>query len=55
MFQLLLETDIIGQIEAIKELYKQNTQQEFVYQILSSVCTKENYFFKVRKVAMHYI
>lgn len=50
LFQLLQEKDIIGQIEAIKQLYKFNT--EFVYEILKSISTNENYFFKVRKIAL---
>ncbi len=52
---MLLEKDIIGQIEAIKQLYKLTTHQQFIYKILQSVSTNEGYFFKVRKMALKYM
>ena len=53
LFQLLLEKDIIGQIEAIRQLYKMDTQ--FVYEIVQSVSTNEKIFYKVRKIALKYL
>ena len=47
LFQLLRENDIIGQIEAIKQLPKYN--ETLVYEILKTVSESENYFFKVKK------
>lgn len=47
---MLQEKDIIGQIEAINQLKKFNS--ELVYEILKSVSINENYFFKVRKQAI---
>jgi len=50
LFQLLRETDIIGQIEAVNQLHKYNS--ELVYEILKTVSKNENYFFKVRKCVL---
>lgn len=47
LFQLLREQDIVGQIEAVRQLYKYN--EDFVYEILKTVSKSENYFYKVRK------
>ena len=47
LFQLLREQDIVGQIEAVRQLHKFN--EDFVYEILKTVSKSENYFFKVRK------
>jgi len=47
LFQLLRENDIIGQIEAVRQLHKYN--DDLVYEILKTVARNENYFFKVRK------
>ena len=50
LFQLLRENDIIGQIEAVNQLHKYNS--ELVYEILKTVAKNENYFFKVRKCVL---
>lgn len=50
LFQLLRENDIVGQIEAVKQLHKYNS--ELVYEILKTVAKNENYFFKVRKCVL---
>ena len=47
LFQLLREQDIVGQIEAVRQLHKYN--EDLVYEILKTVSRNENYFFKVRK------
>ena len=47
LFQLLRENDIVGQIEAVKQLHKY--KEEMVYEILKTVSRNENYFLKVRK------
>ena len=47
LFQLLRETDIIGQIEAVRRLPAYN--EELVYEILKTVARSNNYFYKVRK------
>ena len=47
LFQLLREQDIVGQIEAVRQLHKFN--EDLVYEILKTVSRNENYFYKVRK------
>ena len=44
------ENDIVGQIEAVRQLHKYNS--ELVYEILKTVAKNENYFFKVRKCVL---
>ena len=44
---MLREQDIVGQIEAVRQLHKYN--EDLVYEILKTVSRNENYFFKVRK------
>ena len=50
MYQLLLDNDIVGQIEAIFEL--KNYREQLVYDTLQSVAKSDHYFFKVRKHAL---
>lgn len=47
LFQLLREQDIVGQIEAVRQLHKYN--EDLVYDILKTVSRNENYYYKVRK------